>query len=118
VQQQWQNLRYNLPNGKMHNGPKEKGLFSQLVNSQEILEAETVAFAEKLANYNPEALTQMKKIFWQNTENWNELLYERAAISGKTSAVKFHKKWRSINLKNNTNEFVYLFFFKQILMIK
>jgi methylglutaconyl-CoA hydratase len=70
---------------------KEKGLFSQLVNSQEILETETVAFAEKLANYNPEALTQMKKIFWQNTENWNELLYERAAISGKLVLSNFTK---------------------------
>ena len=70
---------------------KEKGLFSQLVNSQEILETETVAFAKKLSNYNPEALTQMKKIFWQNTENWNQLLYERAAISGKLVLSNFTK---------------------------
>jgi methylglutaconyl-CoA hydratase len=25
----------------------------------------------------------MKKVLWEGTENWDQLLYERAAISGK-----------------------------------
>lgn len=40
-------------------------------------------FTSKLASYNPEALFEMKKVFWENTSHWDTLLYERAAISGK-----------------------------------
>jgi methylglutaconyl-CoA hydratase len=49
-------------------------------------------FAQKLATYNPEALSEIKKVLWENTENWDELLYERAAISGKLVLSNFTKK--------------------------
>jgi methylglutaconyl-CoA hydratase len=48
-----------------------------------------LAFANKLANYNPEALTEMKKVIWEGTENWNTLLYESAEISGKLLLSEF-----------------------------
>jgi methylglutaconyl-CoA hydratase len=50
-----------------------------------------LTFAEKLASYNPEALLDMKKVFWEGTENWDNLLYERAAISGKLVLSDFTK---------------------------
>jgi len=34
----------------------------------------------------------MKKVFWQGTENWDNLLYERAAISGKLVLSDFTKE--------------------------
>ena len=37
---------------------------------------------EKLASYNPDALAELKKILWEGTEDWDELLSQRAAISG------------------------------------
>jgi len=40
-------------------------------------------FAVNLANYNPQALIEWKKILWENTEHWATLLPERAAITGK-----------------------------------
>ncbi|MGL2962434.1 enoyl-CoA hydratase/isomerase family protein [Flavobacterium sp. RSB2_4_14] len=61
----------------------EKGLYADIFDSLADLNEETLTFAKKLAAYNPEALTEMKKVFWEGTENWDELLYERAAISGK-----------------------------------
>jgi len=75
----------------------EKGLFADVFDSLEELNVETLAFAKKLAAYNPEALAEMKKVFWEGTENWDELLYERAAISGKLVLSDF--------TKNALNEF-------------
>jgi methylglutaconyl-CoA hydratase len=36
-----------------------------------------------LAYSSPEAMADMKKIFWKGTENWDTLLIERATISGR-----------------------------------
>jgi methylglutaconyl-CoA hydratase len=48
-------------------------------------------FTEKLASYNPEALYEMKKMLWKNTDHWDELLAERAAISGELVLSDFTK---------------------------
>lgn len=69
----------------------EKGLYADIFDSYGDLNENTLAFAKKLANYNPEALVEMKKVFWEGTENWDELLYERAAISGKLVLSDFTK---------------------------
>jgi methylglutaconyl-CoA hydratase len=55
------------------------------------MDIEVDNLALKLAKYNPEALTEMKKIFWSNTENWDLLLNERAEISGKLVLSEFTK---------------------------
>jgi len=36
-------------------------------------------------------MAEMKKIFWKGTENWDHLLLERAAISGKLVLSPFTK---------------------------
>ncbi len=70
----------------------QKGLYAKLLTTTAELDLEISAFANKLANYNPEALTEMKKVFWVGTENWDSLLYERAQISGKLALSDFSKK--------------------------
>lgn len=70
----------------------QKGLFAKVFQTTTELDTEILAFANKLANYDPEALTEMKKVFWEGTENWNTLLYERAKISGKLVLSDFSKK--------------------------
>ncbi|MDG2073550.1 MAG: enoyl-CoA hydratase/isomerase family protein, partial [Polaribacter sp.] len=60
---------------------KEKGLFAKVFATQDELLKETQNLAEKLASYNSEATANMKKNFWQGTENWNSLLIERAEIT-------------------------------------
>jgi methylglutaconyl-CoA hydratase len=37
----------------------------------------------QLLQSNPEAMMELKRIFWQGTENWDQLLLERASISGR-----------------------------------
>ena len=71
---------------------KEKGLYAKVLANTSDLDLEITDFANKLAGYNPEALSEIKKIFWEGTENWNTLLYERAEISGKLVLSDFSKK--------------------------
>jgi methylglutaconyl-CoA hydratase len=39
--------------------------------------------ADRLALSNPEAMAMLKSVFWQGTDHWDELLSERAGMSGK-----------------------------------
>ncbi len=71
---------------------RQKGLYAQVYDSTEELDEAVQAFAEQLCSYNPEAMTEMKKVFWQGTEHWDELLAERAAISGRLVLSEFTKE--------------------------
>lgn len=71
---------------------KQKGLFTQVFDTTDELDEVVKTFAENLCNYNPEAMKEMKKIFWQGTEDWDTLLAERAAISGRLVLSDFTKK--------------------------
>ncbi|MDB5137859.1 MAG: enoyl-CoA hydratase/isomerase family protein [Mucilaginibacter sp.] len=61
---------------------KEKGLYNEVYEDISSLDVALDALIRKLASYHPEALSGLKQILWEGTENWDELLSERAAISG------------------------------------
>ncbi|WP_162053371.1 enoyl-CoA hydratase/isomerase family protein [Pontibacter pamirensis] len=61
---------------------KEKGLYADVYDTTEQMDAAVQAFAARLATYSPAALRAMKEVFWQGTEHWDKLLIERAGISG------------------------------------
>jgi len=61
---------------------REKGIYTDVFESVEEMDAAIGELASKLAGSNPEAMRNLKKIFWAGTENWDDLLTERAAISG------------------------------------
>ncbi|WP_139957366.1 enoyl-CoA hydratase/isomerase family protein [Flavicella sediminum] len=71
---------------------KEKGLFAKVYASKEEMMDAAQSLAKKLANYHPEALFQMKKVFWEGTAHWTELLAERAEISGELMLSDFTRK--------------------------
>lgn len=68
---------------------KQKGLFSEVFDNTEDLDNAIQELAEKLATSNPEAMALLKEAAWQGTENWDELLDERAAMSGKLVLSEF-----------------------------
>lgn len=70
---------------------KQKGLFTQVYESTEELDAAVRETAEHLCTYNTEAMTAMKKVFWKGTDDWDELLAERAKISGRLVLSEFTK---------------------------
>ena len=69
-----------------------KGLYTQVFDSTEELDEAVQAYAEQLCGYNPEAMAEMKRTFWAGTENWDQLLAERAAISGRLVLSEFTKE--------------------------
>ena len=70
----------------------QNGLYSQLFDTTDLLDEAIQNLAERLSNYNPEAMAEMKKIFWQGTEHWDELLVERASISGRLVLSEFTRE--------------------------
>ena len=70
---------------------REKGMYTHIYESAELMDAAIAEFAIKLANYNPEALIEMKKMLWIGTEDWDVLLSERASISGRLVLSEFTK---------------------------
>lgn len=62
---------------------QNNGLYVDIFPSIEALDEAVAALASKLADYNPEAMAALKKILYQGTDHWPELLEERAAYSGR-----------------------------------
>ena len=61
----------------------ENKLFTKFFDNETAMDQALEKFITRLSSYNPEALYEMKKVLWEGTANWDTLLKERAAISGK-----------------------------------
>jgi methylglutaconyl-CoA hydratase len=70
----------------------QKGLFAKVFDTTEELDLAVEEFAKNVCEYNPEAVKHMKQMFWRGTEDWDELLLERAKISGKLVLSSFTKE--------------------------
>jgi methylglutaconyl-CoA hydratase len=70
---------------------KRKGLYAELHPDIASLDEAVHRLSGTLAHSSPEAMAEMKKMFWKGTENWDELLKERAAISGRLILSEFSK---------------------------
>ncbi len=71
---------------------KEQGLYAKVYDSISEMDKELDIHLQKLASYNPEALAEMKKVLWQGTEHWDDLLLERAEASGRLALSPDTKK--------------------------
>lgn len=68
---------------------KEKGLYAELFDNASEMDKGIETLATKLAASNPEAMSMLKKVMWEGTDNWDELLIERAGMSGKLVLSEF-----------------------------
>lgn len=59
------------------------GLYSELSDDTATLDAAVATHARRLAASNPEAMRELKRSFWQDTEHWEAAMSERAAMSGR-----------------------------------
>ena len=59
------------------------GLYARVSESVEALDEAVGSLARTLATCNPEAMAELKRVFWAGTEAWETLLAERAAMSGR-----------------------------------
>ncbi|MFT4061778.1 MAG: enoyl-CoA hydratase/isomerase family protein [Edaphocola sp.] len=61
----------------------QHGLYAEVYPDVQSLDEAVTAMAKQFAQYNPEALTALKRTIWKGTEDWDTLLIERAKISGR-----------------------------------
>jgi methylglutaconyl-CoA hydratase len=79
---------------------EQHGLYAHVFSNTEEMDAGIRTLAQKLASSSPEAMRELKKIFWSGTGHWDQLLIERAGISGtlvlsdftRTAIQKFKSK--------------------------
>jgi methylglutaconyl-CoA hydratase len=70
---------------------KSKGLFTEVFDTLEQLDAYLHHFTTILSEKNPEALTHLKEVFWEGTDHWDVLLEKRAEMSGQLILSDFSK---------------------------
>ncbi|MDE1192955.1 MAG: enoyl-CoA hydratase/isomerase family protein [Arachidicoccus sp.] len=70
---------------------RRKGIFAELHPTKESMDESVERLTHSLAKNSLEANYELKKLLWQGTENWDELLAQKAAITGR---LLMHKQAR------------------------
>jgi methylglutaconyl-CoA hydratase len=86
-------LTINPTEWKDANWAREKGLYADVFPSVDEMDKAIEILSEKFSQSSPEAMALLKKIMWEGTENWDSLLLERAAMSGRLVLSDFTKKY-------------------------
>lgn len=68
------------------------GLYSQVVDNVNALDAVIHSHAVRLASCNPEAMRELKRVFWRNTDDWEAQMDARAAMSGRMVLSDFTRE--------------------------
>ncbi|MGC4058412.1 MAG: enoyl-CoA hydratase/isomerase family protein [Chitinophagaceae bacterium] len=68
---------------------KRNRLYAEVHHSLAEVDDAVSRLSDRLAHSSPEAMAELKKVFWKGTEDWDKLLIERAAISGKLVLSEF-----------------------------
>jgi methylglutaconyl-CoA hydratase len=71
---------------------KRKGLFAEVHETVEGMDESISRLSHELAHYNPQAMAELKKILWKGTEHWDDLLFQRAELSGKLVLSQYTKQ--------------------------
>jgi methylglutaconyl-CoA hydratase len=71
---------------------REKGLFADIFPDIRSLDDAVNALAERLCASHPEAMAELKAVFWTGTDHWDSLLAARAAISGRLVLSDFSRE--------------------------
>jgi len=67
----------------------QNGLYASVHATIEEMDEAIMQLATILAASSPEAMGDLKRIFWEGTENWDTLLVERAGVSGRLVLSNF-----------------------------
>lgn len=70
---------------------KRKGLYAEVHPTVESMDESIAKLSNTLSHSSPDAMLEMKKVFWKGTDHWDELLIERAKISGRLVLSEFTK---------------------------
>jgi methylglutaconyl-CoA hydratase len=62
---------------------RRRGLYAELHGSATDMDESITRLADQLAHSSPDAMAALKQVLWKGTDHWDQLLLERAALSGK-----------------------------------
>ena len=68
-----------------------KGLYAEVFDDTRDMDERILQFALKLCEMSQEAMTNLKRVFWEGTGHWDDLLESRAEISGRLVLSDFTK---------------------------
>ncbi len=71
---------------------RDKGLYNKVFDTLEQMDQYLHDFSESILEYNADAITELKKVFWHDTDHWDALLEDRASISGRLILSPHSKK--------------------------
>jgi methylglutaconyl-CoA hydratase len=71
---------------------RRKGLYAELHPTKEGMDESVSRLANQLAHSSTEAMAELKKVLWKGTEHWDDLLVQRAEISGRLVTSRFTKE--------------------------
>jgi methylglutaconyl-CoA hydratase len=70
---------------------KRKGLFAEVHPTLESMDESILKLSYSLSHSSPEAMLELKKVFWKGTDHWDDLLIDRAKVSGRLVLSSFTK---------------------------
>jgi len=82
-------LSINATEWRSANWAMEKGLYAEIFESIEEMDVQIDELAIKLSKSNPEAMVLLKNVFWEGTDHWDDLLMDRAELSGQLVLSEF-----------------------------
>lgn len=70
----------------------ERGLYAEVYEEVEAMDAAVDDLTSFLVQTNPEARSELKRVFWEGCEDWDSLLMKRAELSGRLVLSDFTRK--------------------------
>jgi len=70
---------------------ENRGLYNHTFDTVEEMDGAIEKLVAKLRKSNPDAMESLKKVFWRGTDDWDNLLIERAELSGRMVLSDFTK---------------------------
>ncbi len=68
---------------------EQRGLYSTVCPDSSALDPAVGGLVDALAGYSPEAMRELKRVFWSGTEDWEDLMARRAEVSGRLVMSEF-----------------------------
>ncbi|HCC65043.1 MAG TPA: enoyl-CoA hydratase [Flavobacteriales bacterium] len=69
----------------------QQGMYTEVFDNASDMDNAIDTLTTDLASSNPEAMSELKRVLWEGTEHWDDLLMERAAVSGRLVLSSFTK---------------------------
>ena len=86
-------LSIDATNWRSANWAQQNGLFAGVFDDEATMDTAIEGLAKRLATSSPEAMAELKKVLWQGTDHWDELLPQRAEVSGTLVLSEFTRNF-------------------------